>query len=241
MKVGDKIAEWLDRATECVENVSAEMANKENNNAYRFLSTDNPEGLRVPLLLYQNLLATPSLPLGNKQQEIIRAVEELGDAWDGLFDAVGQRIKEAHADLEDVRNCCAEANELLQSHLGSDDIGVAPDKTAKGAIRRFEAAIGSLSVAMREELVGEEPTISGTEQKDNIRFLALSLIKGLVHHFNWSQAEAVSAVHARLWQEFKKVGLKCGEENFRQLQYKGKVTDAPYADIEKLREYNLIK
>lgn len=238
---GETILSLLNHAVDDVEVVTAKMRNKEDNNAYRLLSVDDGDALCIPSLAYRLILERCVLQLGSWKGEIKEAAIALEDVWEEFFDAIGNRIREAHADLENARKCWAVVNELLQSHLESDNIGVDPDKTAKGALRRFETAIGCLSDAMREELVGDEIEIPLSKQQDDIRFRAVSLIRGLLMHANQKKVEAVSAVHHLLWKEFEKVGLSCKIGSIRQLLYGERFADSPPADEDTLREYNLIK
>ena len=96
MKVYETIISYLDKAIERIEFVSVAMADKDNNNAYRFLSSDNADGIQIPLCLYKDILGLHGFPLGNKQQEVVEVAEDLGEAWGDLFDAIGQRIRKSH-------------------------------------------------------------------------------------------------------------------------------------------------
>ena len=240
MKVYETIISYLDKAIERIEFVSLGMADKSNNNAYRFLSSDNADGIQIPLCLYRDILGLHGFPLGNKQQEVVEVAEDLGEAWGDLFDAIGQRIRKSHDALEIARNACNQANESLIVLLKSK-VGSAPAKNAKSVVRELNTAIANLSAAMRKELAGPEPEEPGKHQRDAIRILAVSLIRGYSNFHNVNYSGGVEAVHKLLWKKFRKLGLSDGDESFRHLLYEDKFKDADPADEDELRKHGLIK
>lgn len=240
MKVHETIISYLEKAIDSIEFMSAAMANKDDNNAYRLLSSDNADGVQIPLCLYGEILGMQGFPLGKKQQEVVEVAEDLGEAWDELFDAIGQRIRECHDALEDARNACNRANESLIVLLKSK-VGTPPAKNAKSVVRALNTAIADLSAAMRKELATPEPEEPGKHQRDNIRLLAVSLIKGYSNFHNANYSDGVEAVHKLLWKKFRKLGLSDEDESFRHLLYEDKFKDANPADKNELRKYGLIK
>lgn len=240
MKVHETIISYLDKAIERIEFMSVAMANKDDNNAYRLLSSDNADGVQIPLCLYREFLGLQGFPLGKNQQEVVEAAEDLGEAWGDLFDAIGQRIRQSHDALEDARNACDRANESLIVLLKSD-VGTPPAKNTKSVVRALNTAIANLSAAMRRELAAPEPEEPGKCQRDSIRLLAVSLIKGYSNFHNANYSEGVEAVHKLLWKRFRKLGLSDGDESFRHLLYEDKFKDANPADENELRKHGLIK
>ncbi len=240
MKIHETIISHLDKAIDSIEFMSVAMANKDDNNAYRLLSADNAEGIQVPLSLYRGFLDMVAPPLGKKQQEVVALAEELGETWGELFDAIGQRIRKSHEALEEARNACNRANESLVVLLQSK-AGTPPAKNAKSVVRALNKAITNLSAAMRKELAGPEPEEPGKHQRDVIRLLAVSLIKGYSIFHNANYSDGVDAVHKLLWKKFRKLGLSDGDESFRHLLYEDKFKDAKPADENELRKHRLIK
>lgn len=240
MKVWETIIGHLDKAIERIEFVSVAMTNTNDNNAYRLLSIDNADGIQIPLLLYRDILGLPGLALGKKQQDVIDAAEDLGEAWNELFDAIGQRIRKSHDVLESARNACNLANESLLVLLKSK-VGTAPSKKSKSVSRAFNTAIYNLALAMRGELATPVPVKPGKIQQDEIRHLAVSLMKGYRKHCGGTYTNAEDAVRGVLWQEFNNLGLACSDADFHQLRYNDKFKHSEAATEVKLREYNLMK
>ena len=239
MKVHETIISYLDKAIERIEFMSVAMANKDDNNAYRLLSSDNADGIQIPLCLYGEILGMHGFPLGKKQQEVIEVAEDLGETWCGLFDAIGQRIRKSHDALEDARNACNRANESLIVLLKSK-VGTPPAKNAKSVVRALNTAIANLSAAMRKELASPPPPKPGSVQKDNIRLLAVSLMKGFRKHCGGRYADAEEAVRKVLWQKFDMLGLACSNADLHQLRYNDKFKHADAATEDELREHDLL-
>ena len=239
MKVYETIISYLDKAIERIEFVSLGMADKGNNNAYRFLSSDNADGIQIPLCLYRDILGLHGFPLGNKQQEVVEVAEDLGEAWGDLFDAIGQRIRKSHDALEIARNACNQANESLIVLLKSK-VGSAPAKNAKSVVRELNTAIANLSAAMRKELASPPPPKPGSVRKDEIRLLAVSLMKGFRKHCGGKYADAENAVRKVLWQKFDMLGLACSDADFHQLRYNDNFKHADAATEDELREHDLL-
>ena len=239
MKVYETIISYLDKAIERIEFVSVAMADKDNNNAYRFLSSDNADGIQIPLCLYKDILGLHGFPLGNKQQEVVEVAEDLGEAWGDLFDAIGQRIRKCHDALEIARNACNQANESLIVLLRSK-VGSTPAKNTTSVVRELNTAIANLSAAMRKELASPPPPKPGRIQKDEIRCLAVSLIKGFCKHCGGTYSDAEREVRKVLWQKFDALGLACSEKDFHQLRYNDKFKHADAATEDELREHDLL-
>lgn len=239
MKVYETIISYLDKAIERIEFMSVAMTNKDDNNAYRLLSSENADGIQIPLCLYRDFLGLHGFPLGTKQQEVVEVAEELGEAWSRLFDAIGQRIRKSHEALEEARSACNRANEslivLLQSKVGSE-----PTKNAKSVVRKLNSAIANLSTAMRRELASPPPPKPGSVRKDDIRLLAVSLMKGFRKHCGGRYADAEEAVRKVLWQKFDSLGLACSKADLHQLRYNDKFKHADAATEDKLREHDLL-
>lgn len=68
-----------------------------------------------------------------------------------------------------------------------------------------------------------------------IRLKAVSLVKGYMRKTSCNTSEAVRKVHAVLWKDFHRLGLRCGTNNFSILLYKPKYRDSPPADDSDLR------
>ena len=239
MKVYDTIISYLDKAIERIEFMSVAMTNKDDNNAYRLLSSENADGIQIPLCLYRDFLGLHGFPLGTKQQEVVEVAEELGEAWGDLFDAIGQRIRKSHDALEDARNACNLANESLLDLLKST-VGSPPAKNAKSVVRKLNTAIANLSTAMRKELASPPPPKPGRIQKDEIRCLAVSLIKGFCKHCGGTYSDAEREVRKVLWQKFDALGLACREQDFHQLRDNDKFKHADAATEDELREHDLL-
>ena len=239
MKVHETIISYLDKAIERIEFMSVAMANKDDNNAYRLLSSDNADGIQIPLSLYRDFLGKVGLPLGKKQQEVIEAAEDLGEMWRDLFNAIGQRIRKSHDALEEARNACDRANESLLAFLKSK-VGTPPAKNTKSVVRALNTAIADLSAAMRKELASPPPPKPGSVQKDNIRLLAVSLMKGFRKHCGGRYADAEEAVRKGLWQKFDMLGLACSNADLHQLRYNDKFKHADAATEDELHEHDLL-
>ena len=239
MKIHETIISHLDKAIDSIEFMSVAMANKDDNNAYRLLSSDNADGIQIPLSLYRDFLGKVGLPLGKKQQEVIEAAEDLGETWCGLFDAIGQRIRKSHDALEDARNACDRANESLLAFLKSK-VGTPPAKNTKSVVLALNTAIADLSAAMRKELASPPPPKPGKIRKDEIRLLAVSLIKGYFQHCGGTYSDAEREVQKVLRLKFDALGLASDEKDFHQLRYNDKFKHADAATEDELREHDLL-
>ena len=167
MKVHERIISCLEKAIESIEFVSVAMADKNDNNAYRLLSSDNVDGIQMPLCLYRDFLDKVAFPLGSKQQEVVEVAEDLGEAWCGLFDAIGQRIRKSHDALEAARTACNRANESLLDLLKSK-VGSPPANNAESIVRELNTAISNLSTAMRKELASPSSPKTGSVRKKKL-------------------------------------------------------------------------
>ena len=148
MRIGKDIVGFLKEATECVDDVCAEMRNAGNRNAYTLLDSTNYDGVGLAVQTYECMLSHLAVPIKGYESEIAEQIDELEEAWGELFDAVGQRLK-SHRGLANVRA----RHKAVITHLAAFfklTRGTAPDSSAASAVNDFKTSLSALSEEVRD-------------------------------------------------------------------------------------------
>lgn len=239
MSIGATIVRHLEATVNYMDIVAARMPNEDDRNAYRLFDPDNADGMLVAVTLYDECCRSHGMQLGKMRTEALNFVDDLEDDWKEIFDAVGQRLNH-HDALKKARDACDEANDRLRAFLNAD-VASPPPKDAKDVIRRFITALSGLSDAMCNELAESQPDVPIGVKKEELRKLAVSLMKGFYKYYGVTYTASEEAVRKVLRNDFDSVGLKSGRTNFHSLRCDLKYKMIEAATREDLERHGLVK